>query len=205
MLFLILVALLVVALFLTRHLFLRPTGEVSRIPSAVHTAEFKTTHLHGVEFFRDKKICAQCHGVFFDGGSANVRCASCHDYPHTVKWALPENHGGSYRKKGLEEGAPGNGCLDCHGEGSKFKERHPKIFVACNSCHEAFPHGDLGEFLGEHTDNAGIAKTYKGQCTLCHKALGETLSKNKEIMELVGHGCYTCHDEPEKPTAGWVK
>ena len=204
-LFLIIAAIVASVFFLSQRLALFPVREIARVPSnggGIHTTEFKTTYLHGVEFFRDKKGCANCHGFSFDGGSSKVSCASCHDYPHPVKWALPENHGATYRKRGVEEGGA---CLNCHGEGSKFKERNPKIFVACNSCHEAFPHGDLETFLEKHTDDAGIAKTYKGQCTLCHKVLGATLSKNKEITEVVEHGCYSCHDEPEKPVAGWDK
>ena len=128
-------------------------------------------------------------------------------YPHPLKWALPENHGASYRKSGMEGGGV---CLECHEDESNFKKLHPKdIFIACNSCHEAFPHGDLEEFIGNHTSDAGIARTYKGQCTLCHKNPGENLSKNEDTRKMADKGCYSCHGpdqgEDKEPTAEWKK
>ena len=122
-----------------------------------HTDEFKTTTLHGTEYFKNKAVCTTCHGVDYRGGNSKTACNACHSYPHPAKWALPEYHGTEYLK--LREK-----CLTCHGEESSFKKQHPEPFVSCGSCHPLIPHGPSFETGG----HASLARTYKGQCTLCH-------------------------------------
>ncbi len=144
-----------------------------------HTEEFKTTFLHGTEFFKDRKVCAQCHGIDFAGGSIDKSCLNCHPYPHQAKWAFPSNHGHAFT------GGQKEACLKCHGEKSPFKERHPQEFVSCGTCHVRLPHSQNFIEGGGHWR---AAKTYEGKCTACHTDF-------KRNMPSVGEqGCASCHD-----------
>lgn len=132
--------------------------------------------------------------------------------PHHEKlWALPDKHGKAYWEASLVGKAD---CLGCHGEGGPVKEKYPKFYIQCNSCHEAFPH--IKDFesgheiiYGENKVPKNIAAIYEGQCTNCHKPIKEngkdgfSLFKDKDMKE--EGGCYFCHDKRFKPTATWGK
>ena len=156
-----------------------------------HSQKFKTTFLHGTEFFKDKKVCAQCHGIDFAGGSINKSCMNCHPYPHQPRWAFPSNHGHTFT------GGQREACLKCHGEKSAFKERHAQEFVSCGTCHPLLPHSQ--DFMEGGDDHYKLAKTYEGKCTTCHTDL-------KRNMPSMGEdGCYMCHSTDEIPIMKWQK
>ena len=160
-----------------------------------HTDEFKTTTLHGAEYFKNKTTCTQCHGTDYSGGDSNKSCKECHRYPHPPKWTLPQNHGAQY----LEVSNIRNGysCFMCHGEKDSLKERHPEEFVSCGTCHPLIPHDE--EFKYGGGAHRKMARTYQGQCTLCHTDL-------KRLMPEMGEdGCYSCHDAGTLPIVHWEK
>ena len=155
-----------------------------------HTEEFKTTFLHGTEFLKDKKVCAQCHGIDFAGGSINKSCLNCHPYPHQPRWAFPTNHGRVFTSANQREA-----CLKCHGEKSAFKERHSQEFVSCGTCHTPIPHSQ--DFMEGGEEHSTLAKTYEGKCTSCHTDLKRNMPSTGE------DGCYMCHSEGQIPIMQW--
>jgi len=159
-----------------------------------HTTEFKTTTTHGTEYFKNKLSCTQCHGVDYKGGDSNISCKKCHPYPHEAKWTLPTNHGATY----LETSDTTKTCAKCHGEENSLKERHPEEFISCGTCHPKIPHDEDFKYPSDATgEHATMARTYKGQCTLCH-------SDYKRLMPEMGEdGCYSCHDQGKLPTVHW--
>ena len=153
-----------------------------------HSEEFEKTFLHGTEFFKDKKVCAQCHGIDFSGGSIKKSCLNCHPYPHQERWAFPSNHGSVFTTQKEK-------CLKCHGAKSAFKDRHPQEFVSCGTCHTIIPHStEIVE--GDHWK---LAQTYEGKCTLCHTDL------KRNMPNLGDDGCTSCHDSNEIPIMKWHK
>ncbi len=165
-------------------------SQVSEATKAIfpHSPEFKTTVLHGEEYFKDRKLCTSCHAFDYSGGSAKVSCYGCHTYPHKAKWAIPHNHGQMYTYEG-------NACLRCHEENGHMQTAHPDQFVSCSSCHTLIPHSeDL-----TNGDHAALAGTYQGKCTVCH-------TDQKRLMpNLDPDGCYSCHDKDQLPRVQWQK
>jgi len=158
-----------------------------------HSEEFKTTFLHGTEFFKDKKVCAQCHGIDFSGGSIKKSCLNCHPYPHQERWAFPSNHGHAFT------GGQREACLKCHGEKSAFKGRHPQEFVSCGTCHTSIPHSQNFTEISSDEHHLKLAQTYEGKCTLCHTDF------KRNMPNLGDDGCYTCHNSNEIPIMKWHK
>ncbi|MBI2609262.1 MAG: hypothetical protein HYW47_06665 [Deltaproteobacteria bacterium] len=154
-----------------------------------HTDEFRRTNAHGHEYFKNRALCAECHGHSFEGGKAEVSCKDCHDYPHPHKWALPENHGKAYLESippsGEDEGNPSL-CLKCHGRNSHLKEVNPEEFVSCSTCHAPIPH--TWSLHGKY------ARRYLGKCTICHK------DQKRLMPNYEGNGCYGCHKPGTTPT-----
>ncbi|HBQ22014.1 MAG: hypothetical protein A2Z91_01485 [Deltaproteobacteria bacterium GWA2_38_16] len=142
-----------------------------------HTEEFKSTRLHGKEFYGRPNLCKGCHGKDLGGGNVKISCHTCHTSPHEKKWSLPQHHGVEYVKSK-------EACMDCHSKDG---------FLSCGSCHLEMPHD--AEFKINHPK---IAKDYKGQCTRCH-------TDYKKLMPNTEGGCYTskCHSEGTLPIIKW--
>ena len=161
-----------------------------------HTDEFKSSSMHALEYFKNRNICAECHGHDFEGGRAEVSCKDCHNYPHPHKWALPDNHGQAYLASipptGESEKHPSS-CLEGHGENSHLKAASPEEFVSCSSCHTSIPHTE--DFKGG--DHGVLARTYAGKCTQCHTDLTKHFP-NGDV------GCKDCHDDADTiPITKW--
>ncbi|OGQ37287.1 MAG: hypothetical protein A3F16_08295 [Deltaproteobacteria bacterium RIFCSPHIGHO2_12_FULL_43_9] len=169
-----------------------------------HPKEFKSTFIHGTEFLKERNQCAQCHGFNYDGGGAKVACATCHSYPHGDAWALAKNHGAGYLKSAEKKGNSGAfllNCLACHGEESKFKERHSKDFVSCKTCHVQIPHTEELKFGMGHE---GFARSYKGKCLICHAEESKDGKPSFRLFPEIGEeGCYFCHDKGSKIRFHW--
>ena len=165
--------------------------------SLSHTSEFRSSRAHGQEYFKNKALCARCHGFDFSGGQSNVACKTCHNYPHAVQWALPKNHGKTYLEslsKGVESEDNPSNCLNCHGDRAPLKEENPTHFVSCASCHIQIPHTHDFKGADEMATHGEVAETYAGKCTQCHTDL-------KRLLPNIKEGCLECHDGV--PTVKW--
>ncbi len=165
-----------------------------------HTGEFKSSNIHAPEYFKNRNICAECHGHDFEGGGAEKSCKDCHNYPHPHKWALPVNHGTAYLAsippKGEDEKKPSS-CLVCHGENSHLKATNPEEFVSCSSCHTSIPHTEDFKYGDKSINHSSLARTYEGKCTQCHTDL-------TRLLPNWDGGCKDCHDEPDTiPITKW--
>ncbi|MBI3018631.1 MAG: hypothetical protein HYY61_01890, partial [Deltaproteobacteria bacterium] len=87
-------------------------------------------------------------------------------------------------------------CLKCHGEKDSLKERHPKEFVSCETCHPLIPHSQ--DFM-DGPGHVKLAITYEGKCTTCHTDLKRNMPSTGE------YGCVYCHDPEEIPIMRWQK
>lgn len=172
-----------------------------------HSTEFKYTTQHGAKFLENKANCTQCHGEDFAGGTSQVSCQKCHNYPHEKNWANPNAHGEVFNqisKRQVEQKDPTkkdfSECMMCHDNNpdaaGKFKERHPKKFVSCSSCHADLPHGkkflpteisDTGPI--SHSKYTSRHKNQIGSCYSCH------LNDHREAPKPVD-SCLNCHEGP---------
>jgi hypothetical protein len=172
-----------------------------------HSDDFKKTQLHGEAFLGNRQSCTKCHGSDFAGGASKVSCKECHNYPHDLNWSNPTNHGKAYmaindrQKDDIEDPLKRDfkQCLMCHENKQDptgtFKERHPEMFVACNSCHADLPHGQkfLPGTSGTNLISHGDMFLGKQQtCTKCHGSdyAGGT----------TGVSCKDCHNYPHDIT-----
>ena len=164
-------------------------SDITKTVSAIypHSKEFRTTSLHGERFLNNQEGCGGCHGSDFKGGRAEVSCQKCHPYPHSPRWALPQNHGAAYVASLPPSGEDVENpslCLNCHDEKNTLHEKRPDVFVSCGSCHLQIPHSYEFKIGKTH---ALYAKNYDGECMSCHTNLKKLLPHTNE------KGCFSCH------------
>jgi hypothetical protein len=160
-----------------------------------HSEDFKSTYLHGSAYFENRNSCAGCHDNSQDT-SKIVNCTNCHNYPHSRKWALPQNHGSAFVSllgSGALESTEHPTCLSCHSDSAKLKERQPDHYLSCSSCHILIPHSE--EFKGG--DHKAEARAPQSNCMGCHTDLRRLLPGTDDT------GCYMCHPEAEVPAVRW--
>ncbi|MCM2278434.1 MAG: cytochrome c3 family protein [Oligoflexia bacterium] len=164
-----------------------------------HNEDFKKTALHGSFFLQQRDACLRCHVPEGKGTADRKDCQACHPFPHDRSWALAGNHGlgflgGSETASPAQKKKAEEACLKCHGETSKFRDKHPKDFVSCGSCHVLMPHAKKFK-SGAHSE---VAQTYEGKCTACHTEYKRLMPNSEEV------GCFNCHDEGQVTKVGWT-
>lgn len=148
--------------------------------------------------------CYKCHGKDYTGGSSEIGCQMCHNYPHgsygqSSDWSMPEKHGKTVLNGG---GLAASDCKDCHG--ADFAGGNTK--VSCTQCHKSYPHP--AKFVlpvasqnnpDQHSvyiKNHGDDPTMCG--TTCH---GEDMAGGDTKVD-----CKTCHQQYPAPhkADSWV-
>jgi hypothetical protein len=154
-------------------------------PGFPHTAEFKTSFVHGSVHLKTG-TCGACHGKDYSGGRIRLACSRCHEYPHVEGWKKPEAHGQKYLALAAlgDPGVLPERCMRCHVEGA-FKKRNPGAFKGCDECHLLMPHTDAIK-QGDHQE---LARAYTPErCAKCHTGY------MRFVPNFPDAGCRTCHD-----------
>lgn len=171
-----------------------------------HSEEFKNSTLHGAMFLQNRTSCTKCHGENFSGGTSRVACSSCHNYPHNLGWAQPQNHGSYFakiladQKKTQKDPLKRNvkECMMCHEKpadsnatGTEVSQHSNKIPL-CNACHADVPHGKKFLVNGEAIEHGDFVKSnpsIMGSCFSCHLNTNRAAPSPKA-------SCLKCHEGP---------
>ncbi|MBT3980875.1 MAG: hypothetical protein HOE90_05935 [Bacteriovoracaceae bacterium] len=158
-----------------------------------HSENFINTSAHGREYFESKESCQKCHKPQGEGNlSISKTCNNCHFFPHSSTWFQGKKHGKKFLE-GQKGKGPKVGCLDCHAQKHSFEdEKHKDRYVTCNRCHINMPHRKGFEY-----SHGKEARSYAGNCTLCHKDMKEHLPHYKKDCETCVQGCRKCHGDRE--------
>ena len=138
---------------------------------------------HVSEAQADLSSCLTCHGEYFKGGIAGVRCTECHmgnaTTIHPLDWGTNVGvHHGPYT---LEKGHDACSTQYCHGmDGQGVPGSGP----SCSSCHD-WP-------LGHSTDmHHSLFVTEGFKCTDCHQASWDDSCQCYTYVVI--SNCQACH------------
>ncbi len=152
-----------------------PSEREAESPHPEGWADPGSPNFHGSQNI-NLSTCAACHGDDFQGGSSELSCYSCHQYPHQPDWSSLEIHGASVISADFSLEA----CSDCHlntfsADSSSWD---------CWSCHSYFPHTEGMEDY----KHGGAVRTIGYRVWVCQSCHGDDYSGG-----LAGVSCLTCH------------